>query len=148
MSEAIGKMLTQTAEYALRVVLFIATEGKGEPIRVDTIAEELAVPRNYISKVMHSLGQSGLLSSTRGPRGGFVLARPAEEITLAEVIDRFDPLEDRCLLMRRRCSDAEPCMAHHRWREVAVQLRAFFRETTVADIVRSQDGPEPVIRPG
>jgi Rrf2 family protein len=133
-------MLTNTAEYALRAVLYLASAEEGAPIRVESIADRLEVPRNYLSKVMHVLARSGTLKSLRGPHGGFSLARPATEITLAEVIDPFDPLEDRCLLMRRRCSDSDPCIAHHRWREVAMQMRAFFRTTTVDDLLRGARG--------
>ncbi len=128
-------MLNHTAEYALRVVLYIAGENSPDLARVDTIAASLDVPRNYLSKVMHALARAGVLISTRGPRGGFALAHPPEQITLAQVIEPFDPIEDRCLLMRRACSDIEPCVAHHHWREVALQFRSFFRSTTVADIV-------------
>ncbi len=129
-------MLTQTAEYALRAVLYIAAVGDDAPVRVDTIAEALMVPRNYLSKVMHALARSGTLRSMRGPTGGFVLGRDADEISLAEVIAEFDPLEDRCLLMRRVCSDAAPCVAHHRWKHVAKEMRSFFRDTSVGEIVR------------
>jgi Rrf2 family protein len=129
-------MLTQTAEYALRAVLHIAATEEGRPVRVDEVAEALDIPRNYLSKVMHVLARTGVLHSTRGPTGGFTLGRPATDIMLAEVIAGFDPLEDRCLLMRRRCSDAEPCIAHHQWKHVAVQLRSFFRDTTVDDLVQ------------
>lgn len=128
-------MLNQTAEYALRAVLYIASQEDAGPVRVDTIASDLGIPRNYLSKVMHVLARSGTLNSTRGPAGGFVLAQPADEVSLARVIEQFDPIEDRCLLMRRHCSDAAPCVAHHRWKRVASELRGFFRETTVADIV-------------
>lgn len=140
-------MLTRTAEYALRSVLYIAWSENGDaPIRVDTIADALSVPRNYLSKVMHSLARAGTLKSTRGPSGGFLLARSPDDITLAEVISQFDPLEDRCLLMRRVCSDADPCVAHHRWKQVATELRAFFRGTTVGDIVRgSAELPSPSV---
>ena len=129
-------MLTQTAEYALRVVLYIAAVEKGEPIRVDSVAEALSIPRNYLSKVMHVLARRGTLRSIRGPAGGFLLGRDADDISLAEVIAEFDPLEDRCLLMRRACSDATPCVAHHRWKSVATEMRGFFRDTTVGEIVR------------
>lgn len=138
-------MLTHTAEYALRVVLHIASVEDESLVRVESAAATLGIPRNYLSKVMHVLARSGILKSTRGPSGGFALARPAGEITLAEVIHDFDPIEDRCLLMRRRCSDLDPCVAHHEWKRVAVQLRSFFRDTTVADLVRG-DGP-PVLDP-
>jgi len=138
-------MLTQTAEYALRAVLYIAAADLDRPIRVDEIAGALDVPRNYLSKVMHTLVRRGMMVSTRGPSGGFMLAAPPAEITLAAVIAPFDPLEDRCLLMRRRCDAAEPCMAHHQWRGVATQLRGFFRNTTVADLVRGNQEIHPAL---
>ena len=136
-------MLTHTAEYALRVVLHIAGAGGEAPVRVDSAAEALEIPRNYLSKVMHTLARTGVLHSTRGPHGGFTLARPAAQITLAQVIEHFDPIEDRCLLMQRRCSDASPCIAHHEWKHVAVQLRSFFRDTSVADLVRGSASSLP-----
>jgi len=131
-------MLTQTAEYALQAVLHIAGAADEGPVRVDSIAEALGIPRNYLSKVLHALARSGVLNSTRGPTGGFTLARPASEITLARVIEDFDPIEDRCLLMRRKCSDTNPCIVHFEWKHVALQMRAFFRETTLADIVHGE----------
>jgi Rrf2 family protein len=133
-------MLTHTAEYALRAVLYIAASDDTGPIRVEKISEALNVPRNYLSKVMHVLARTGVLTSMRGPNGGFRLARPSHQITLAEVIEEFDPIEDRCLLMRRQCSDREPCVAHHHGRHVAVQLRRFFRETTVQDVAGNGEG--------
>lgn len=129
-------MLTQTAEYALRAVLYIAATEQGEPMRAEALAEALSIPRNYLSKVLHVLARTGMLTSIRGPQGGFLLAREAEEITLGEVIHEFYPLEDRCLLMDRECGDDTPCVAHHRWKVVAAELRGFFRETTVEEIVR------------
>lgn len=130
-------MLNQTAEYALRAVIHIAERDGEGPLRVGDIAESLAVPQNYLSKVLHVLARDGVLSSTRGPAGGFRLRRPAERLMLAQVISPFDPIEDRCLLMRRKCSDVHPCTAHHDWKNVAAQLRGFFRNTSIADLIRS-----------
>ena len=136
-------LLTHTAEYALRVVLHIAGAAKDGPVRVDSAAAALEVPRNYLSKVMHVLAKTGVLHSTRGPNGGFTLGRPATQITLAQVIEEFDPIEDRCLLMQRKCSDATPCIAHHEWKHVAVRMRGFFRETTVDDLIQGAAGATP-----
>ena len=59
-------MLSRTAEYALRAVLFLADSG--EPANVERIAERLRVPRNYLSKTLHRLAREGVLASTRGQR--------------------------------------------------------------------------------
>nr|NIP61150.1 Rrf2 family transcriptional regulator [Gemmatimonadota bacterium]NIR77653.1 Rrf2 family transcriptional regulator [Gemmatimonadota bacterium]NIT86195.1 Rrf2 family transcriptional regulator [Gemmatimonadota bacterium]NIU30020.1 Rrf2 family transcriptional regulator [Gemmatimonadota bacterium]NIU34984.1 Rrf2 family transcriptional regulator [Gemmatimonadota bacterium] len=84
-------MLSQTAEYALRAALHLARHHEDAPIRVDDVARSLNVPRNYLSKILHELGKEGVLESTRGPKGGFRLAEPPNEIFLARIVGRFDP---------------------------------------------------------
>lgn len=133
-------MLSDTAEYALRAVLYIAdNEGR---IRVDTLAEALGLPRNYLSKTLYALTKAGILTSMRGPRGGFDLAVPTDQLTLHRIVEPFDTIEARrtCLLGRKECSDANPCPAHHRWKNVADQIATFFRTTTVDDLIRDRRG--------
>lgn len=130
-------MLSQTAEYALRGVLYLAELPKDSLTPVGTVADALQVPRNYLSKILYELTRRGILSSLRGPHGGFALARDPARLTLAEVVEPFDPFEDRCLLMRRQCSETDPCLAHTQWKDVAGQVRCFFRQTTVADLLES-----------
>lgn len=128
-------MLSDTAEYALRAVLYIAdNEGM---IRVDTLAETLGLPRNYLSKTLYALTKAGILTSMRGPRGGFDLAIPANQLTLSQIIEPFDAIEAQraCLLGRKECDDANPCPAHHRWKGIGEQIAAFFRSTTVEELI-------------
>jgi len=131
-------MLSRTAEYALRAVLFLADSGA--PANVDQIAERLRVPRNYLSKTLHRLAREGVLASTRGQRGGFRLARDPDRLSLLEVVEPFDPIrgERRCLLGRPQCSDANPCPAHSGWKAVSDQVAAFFRDKTVGDLLRGE----------
>ena len=130
-------MLSQTAEYALRAVLFLADRG-GVPASVDEIAASLGIPRNYLSKTLHRLAAEGVLASARGRGGGFRLAVDPRRLTLLRIVGPFDRLtgERRCLLGRPVCSDRGPCPAHHQWRTVSEQVAAFFRERTVADLLR------------
>jgi Rrf2 family protein len=130
-------MLNHTAEYALRAVLFVAELPAGSRAPVGVIADALDIPRNYLSKVLYELALAGVLSSVRGPAGGFSLAMDPRSLTLAQVIEQFDPIEDRCLLMRRQCSEADPCLAHNQWKEVSIAVRRFFRSTSVADLLAS-----------
>lgn len=133
-------MLSQTAEYALRAVLEIAAEGGGQPVGAGKLAATLGIPQNYLSKTLHQLARSGVLESSRGKFGGFQLARPASRISLLEIVAPFDELTgDRaCLMGRAVCSDQNACAAHSRWRVVAEQTAAFFRETMVADLIRTR----------
>ena len=131
-------ILSQTADYALRAVLYVAEQAEDEPVQVAKMAEALRIPQNYLSKILHQLARTGVLSSTRGKAGGFQLAVPADRLRLITVIAPFDRFEQRrqCLLGRPECSDRTACAAHGRWKHVADTLVAFFRETSVADLVR------------
>ena len=130
-------MLSQTAEYALRTVLYLGAAPRDSLLRVSEIAEDLAIPRNYLSKTLHLLARAGVLTSSRGMHGGFRLTKPASKLTLAEVVAPFDgPTGARiCLLGRTACSDSDPCPAHGRWKAVSTEVSTFFRETTVGDLL-------------
>lgn len=128
--------ISGTTQYALRAVVHVAEYGVTAPVRVDAIAKALKVPRNYLSKTLHALARAGILRSGRGPRGGFQLARPAADLTLADVAAPFGDLSVReCLLGRAACGAKNPCSAHSRWEEASRALQSFFRETTVADLL-------------
>lgn len=134
-------MLSGTAEYALRAVLYIAQHGGAEqPVRRDEIAEALSVPRNYLSKILHALTQHGVLASMRGPQGGFRLARSAERLAIHRVVEVFDSVEPHrtCILGRPECSDDNPCPAHERWKGISDQVSDFFRKTTIGDLLREE----------
>lgn len=128
--------ISGTTQYALRAVLFVAEHGTEEPVRVDAIAAALNVPRNYLSKTLHTLARAGVLRSGRGPRGGFQLAGQPDEISLARVAAPFDDLGSRaCLLGRSSCGWKNPCSVHPHWEEVSNALQSFFRDTTIADLL-------------
>lgn len=130
-------MLSQSAEYALRAVLYLARNGAGERLRSDQISAALGVPRNYTGKVLHTLTRSGVLASVRGPGGGFTLARPADHLSLFDVVEPFGGLLEKrtCLLGQDECSDQAPCTAHAHWKSVGDRVAFFFRETTVGAMV-------------
>jgi Rrf2 family protein len=137
-------LLPQTAEYALRATIRIADRQRAAPdawVRVGDIAESVDVPRNYLSKTLHQLVRAGVLVSTRGPAGGFRLAAPAEETTLARVAGVFSPPHgERCLLGTGPCGADPTCPVHSRWRPVASRMAAFFGSTTIGDVIGRPDG--------
>ncbi|CAN5733285.1 hypothetical protein BH23GEM9_BH23GEM9_20600 [soil metagenome] len=132
-------LLSHTAEYALRAILYIAQhETETELVRSDVVSEALDVPRNYLSKILHTLGRERILLSTRGPTGGFRLARDPDEISLLQVVQPFHDFgaPRSCILGRPRCSDRNPCPAHNRWKGISEQVGDFFRNTTLGDLLR------------
>lgn len=135
-------MISKTAEYALRSVIYLAEQEARGLVPATDVAAALGVPANYLSKILHTLGRQGLVVSQRGPNGGFRLARPAGEVTLAEVIEPFDQIAARrdCLLGRPQCSDATACAVHERWKEVHARVSSFFQGTKVSQLLGSGPG--------
>lgn len=140
------RVLSHSADYALRAVLYLAQREGGGLIPANEMAEALAVPQRYLGKVLNTLAHAGTLASTRGPRGGFRLTKPADHLTLAEVVAPFDAIGEplQCLLHHRPCSMVEPCAAHDDWQSIANQLRDFFQQMTVGALLRNGGGKRRV----
>ena len=139
-------MFSQTTEYALRAVLHIAAHAAGAPVRAHELATAIGVPQNYLSKTLHQLARAGILTSTRGPTGGFELAVPAESLTLQRIASTFEAPPRRCLLGHGTCGEIPSCRAHARWAPIATALQTFFGTTTVADLTRTSV-PDEVTTP-
>jgi Rrf2 family nitric oxide-sensitive transcriptional repressor len=85
-------MFSQTAEYALRAVVYLAAQGE-EPRTTQQIAEATRVRPGYLAKVMQELSRHGLVHSQRGLHGGFTLTRSPNDLTVYDVIQAVDPLQ-------------------------------------------------------
>jgi Rrf2 family protein len=129
--------LSQTAEHALRAVLFLARQPRGTRVPAEEIARALDAPRNYLAKTLGLLARHGLIAGTRGPTGGFALERSPSELTLAEVVDPFEETggSRMCLEGGRACDAGAPCGAHARWTAVRRAARAPMEETVIADLL-------------
>ena len=133
------RVLSHSADYALRAVLYLAQRDGSGLIPANEMAEALNVPQRYLGKVLNTLAHAGTLASTRGPRGGFRLTKPADQLTLAEVIAPFDAIGEplQCLLQHRPCSQTEPCAAHEGWQHIANEMRDFFQGMTLGAVLRN-----------
>lgn len=135
-------MISHTAEYALRSVVFLGSH-VGQPMTTQRIGAATRVPVGYLSKVLQALGKARVVDAQRGVRGGYVLARPIEELTLLDVINAVDPIrrvaaghpggaggeEDGSLAALRRRLD-----------EAVDRLESLFRETTIEQLVAGGGG--------
>jgi Rrf2 family iron-sulfur cluster assembly transcriptional regulator len=148
-------LLSKSGEYALLALLHLAERSDTTPVRVKEIAAALGAPTNYLSKVLHQLSRAGVLHSVRGPHGGFSLAIPTDELSLAEALGPIEAerLGRRCLLGRPECRDDDPCAAHEQWRSLSDHIDRFLDETTLATLLasdakarRSRSKPEPTRR--
>jgi Rrf2 family transcriptional regulator, nitric oxide-sensitive transcriptional repressor len=137
-------LISQTSEYALRAVVCIGG-GVGRPMTTQAIAKLTRVPQGYLSKVLQSLSKAGLVHSQRGLGGGFVLARPLDDLTLLDVINAVDPLKriTRCplaLLAHRK----QLCSLHKRLDDGIAQIEALFDSTTIAELLAEANPSQPL----
>lgn len=135
-------MLSQTAEHALRAVLYLARSGD-RAVPADVIASALGAPANYLAKTLHALAKAGVVAGTRGPHGGFRLVTLPAELTVARVIETFDAaaLNQTCLTGGRACDHTNPCIAHRRWIEVLAAVRRPLLSTTIAELLEGEPLP-------
>ena len=138
-----GPILSQTAEHALRALLYMARTDGRRPVPVETIAQAIGAPRNYLSKTLNALTRHGLVAGTRGPGGGYTLRVSAAELPVMRIVEAFadEGPSPMCLLGGRPCNAADPCRAHGRWAAVQRQAVAPLRHTTLADLLAGDDGP-------
>lgn len=143
-------MFTATSEYALRALVQLARQPRGESVLGKDLAKQGRIPPNYLSKILWALRNAGYLEATRGQGGGYRLARAPERITLIEVVRLFDGVtaEPGCLLgEHHECSDKTPCSAHRSWKKVKEVYLAFIRTTTLADIGEPNTGGRIKLNP-
>jgi len=130
-------MLTTTSEHALRALTHLAQLPEGSSMLGRDLAELAAIPANYLSKILWTLGNAGIIDATRGNGGGYRLKRNAAEVHLFEVVELFDRDRTRvaCLLGGgKECDPDNPCTAHDAWRGVRTAYLDFLNTTTLADI--------------
>lgn len=133
-------MFTKTSEYALRAMIWIASQPPDAAVSGPRIAAETRIPRKYLAMILGTLVRHGLLVATPGRHGGFRLAVPAGELNLAGVIGPFEPAFSRnqsaCPFGNVACNDADPCGAHHRWKRVKLMYQDFLNETSLFDVAK------------
>lgn len=128
-------MISQSTEYALRAVVWLATHPDAQ-LSTARIAEVTRVPAGYLSKVLQGLARGGIVVSNPGRAGGFRLTRPPEEITILDVVNAVDPIPRirRCPL-DLESHGQELCPLHQRLDGVLASVESAFAETTIADLV-------------
>ncbi|MEN8006999.1 MAG: Rrf2 family transcriptional regulator [Candidatus Krumholzibacteriota bacterium] len=138
-------MFSLTIEYAMRAMVALGA-GDGSPMTTRQIAETMKVPQSYLSKVLQSLVRAGLVHSTRGLRGGFVLAKEPGDLNMLEVLNAVSPYKriEACPLdLEGHSSDL--CPLHNRLDQAMAMVQRAFEGTSLAEIL-SEENPCPTLR--
>lgn len=126
--------------YALRGILYIAlTCNEKQRVRADEIAQQLAVPKPFLSKIMKKIVKNGILNSTKGPHGGFSLNEKTLSTPLLELIliTSADAGFDNCVLRLKKCDAHHPCPLHHKMETHKKELSLLFSGTTVGGLLNT-----------
>lgn len=131
--------LTRDGEYAVRAVLHLASQPEGKVSLVSEISEAQDIPKSYLSKIMQHLTKAGLVRSRRGAKGGFMLARSAEQITLRQTIEAVEgPINlNICLIKKGECPKDEICPVHPVWRDVQEKLFEILDSKNMAELAET-----------
>ena len=133
--------LTKDGEYAVRAVLFLASQPLGKISLISEISKVQDVPKSYLAKIMQHLVKVGLVNSRRGAKGGFFLARPADRITLRQTIEAVEgPIYlNVCLIRKGECPRDEICPVHPVWREAQEKLFSVLESKTMAQLAKDSE---------
>ncbi|HLO82289.1 MAG TPA: Rrf2 family transcriptional regulator [Chitinophagaceae bacterium] len=142
-------MFSKTTEYALRAVMHIAANSSEEKkLSLGEIAEAIDSPRSFTAKILQLLtGEGGLISSTRGPSGGFFITDKQLQKPVRSILQAMD--EDRklvkCVIGLSECSEVRPCPLHAKYKSIKAQLISMFEDKTIGQLVIEMEKSSTVV---
>ena len=127
--------ITRQTDYAIRCVLYLSGK-QAEPTVVDEIAQEMNIPKSFLSKIVQKLSRADILASFRGVKGGFKLARKPAEISLLDVITAMQDCaaSNKCAVDKATCNLSCTCIVHPVWVELRKQTEAYLRKINFENI--------------
>ena len=127
------------AQYGMRALVEVALWG-GQPVSLKTISQRQHISHQYLEQIFAELRRAGIVDSVRGARGGYMLARPLEQIDALEVVELLEgsvaPV--RCIEDSTNCVRTGHCSTESLWRRVDSAVREVLRGTSMADLVEQR----------
>lgn len=134
--------ISRAGEYGVLGLLHLARHPAGHSVMIDALSRDEGIPKSFLAKIFQDLARTGLLRSQRGAGGGFVLARPATDITILEIIEAIDGkiALQRCLGEAPDCERMEGCALCGLLEQAQDRLKEVFGQTTLADLAQRPAG--------
>ena len=132
-------MFTKACEYAIRAVLYISVKSiDGSKLGIQEIAKEIDSPVHFTAKILQVLSREGIISSVKGPNGGFYLEPKVKPIPLNAIVNAIDgdDVLHSCSLGLKECSDKFPCPIHDEIKVYKERLRKIMKEKTVQQLAK------------
>jgi len=132
--------LTTKGRYAVTAMLDLSLNYGLGAITLADISERQGISLSYLEQLFARLRKQGLVSSSRGPGGGYRLSRTAETITVLDVISAVDEKVDSTQCEgRQNCHGDEKCLSHELWQSLSDQIRVYLDGITLAEVVSSYE---------
>ncbi len=139
--------LSTKGRYAVTAMMDLAIHEKYGPVTLADISVCQGISLSYLEQIFARLRRKGLISGTRGPRGGYRLARPAEQITVADIIGAVNEKMDvtRCS-GKENCDDGDRCLTHELWSDLSSRIYEFLDGITLAQFAERPGVKEVIHR--
>jgi Rrf2 family protein len=133
--------ISRKIDYGLRAMIYLASIRPDAIVPFREIARQMMVPEDFLAKILKTLVDQGLVRSTRGPHGGYALAKPASDISFLDVIEGVEgPIAiNVCLDGDDPCSKAEACTMVDVWRQGQEKMLEVYRQAKLADLALKPD---------
>lgn len=127
--------LSTSARYSLRALSDLCTCPENDPVSVSDISSRQNIPLTYLEQLFGKLRRAGILESVRGSQGGYMLSRPADDITIADILQALgEPVIFGSCQTDKGCENAVTCPTFNLWRKVKGSVDEILRTTTLDDI--------------
>ena len=131
--------LTTKGRFAVTALIDLALRGSEGPVTLAGISERQKISLSYLEQLFGKLRRCNLVDSVRGPGGGYCLARPVEEITVADIVRAVDESFDATQCGgRENCRDEDRCMTHELWSTLNFKMYEYLTSVTLSDLVAQQ----------
>ncbi|HWK54758.1 MAG TPA: Fe-S cluster assembly transcriptional regulator IscR [Hyphomicrobiales bacterium] len=132
--------LTTKGRYAVTAMLDLSINSTSAPVNLSDISRRQDISLSYLEQLFAKLRKRKLVSSVRGPGGGYRLGRPDHDIHVAEIIDAVsESLDTTKCRGKGDCQQGETCLTHHLWQDLSDQIHAFLSGITLADLVAKRE---------
>jgi Rrf2 family iron-sulfur cluster assembly transcriptional regulator len=142
-------MLSNSCRYGIRAVIYLASQPIASGMTgIKKISNDLDLPTPFLAKILQQLAKQKILSSSKGPHGGFSLLKDPGNITLLEIVNAIDGdgIFTNCVMHKGSCDDAGPekkhCPLHDDYEKTRLDLIKLFSYKTIFDLVKKVDASE------
>lgn len=149
--------ITTKGRYALKAILFLANNAQGSPISIKEISGAEKISPEFLEQLFFKLKKAEIISSVRGPGGGFSLAKPLEEVSVKNIFDAVGEGLDltpctSCNDDTPPCTEIDECLSYDVWKSAADQIQGYFSGLTLRMILEGKarnffdpSKPEPAV---